>query len=50
MELLETKNHIPKGDITMIPQKQLSLADIFEEFKFFHHKMTIILTDNQMDL
>ena len=33
MELLETKNHIPKGDITMIPQKQLSLADIFEDCK-----------------
>ena len=36
MELLETKNHIPKGDITMIPQKQLSLADIFEDCKNIH--------------
>lgn len=33
MELSETINHAPKGDITMIPQKQLSLADIFEDCK-----------------
>ena len=33
MELLETINHAPKGDISMIPQKQLSLADIFEDCK-----------------
>ena len=33
MELHKTINHIPKGDITMISQKQLSLADIFEDCK-----------------
>ena len=33
MELLETINHAPKGDISMIPQTQLSLADIFEDCK-----------------
>ena len=33
MEFLATINHAPKGDISMIPQKQLSLADIFEDCK-----------------
>ena len=33
MELHKTINHIPKGDITMISQKQLSLEDIFESDK-----------------
>ena len=33
MELHKNINHIPKGDITMISQKQLSLADIFEDCK-----------------
>lgn len=33
MELLETINHIPKGDTIMITQKQLTLADIFEDYK-----------------
>ena len=33
MDLQKNINHIPKGDITMISQKQLSLADIFEDCK-----------------
>ena len=33
MDLQKNIRHIPKGDITMISQKQLSLADIFEDCK-----------------
>jgi len=33
MDLQKNIRHIPKGDITMISQKQLSLADIFEDWR-----------------
>ena len=33
MDLQKNRRHITKGDITMISQKQLSLAGIFEDCK-----------------
>ena len=53
MELLETKNHIPKGDITMIPQKQLTLADISEDCKEIYDSdkpQFLTLLENHIDL
>ena len=53
MELHKTINHIPKGDITMISQKQLSLADIFEDCKdIFESEKPQFLTllENHIDL
>lgn len=53
MELLETINHAPKGDISMIPQKQLSLADIFEDCKEIYESdkpQFLTLLENHIDL
>ena len=53
MELLETINHAPKGDISMIPQKQLSLADIFEDCKEIYESdkpQLLTLLENHIDL
>ena len=53
MELLETINHAPKGDISMIPQKQLSLADIFEDYKEIYESdkpQFLTLLENHIDL
>lgn len=53
MELLETINHIPKGDAIMIPQKQLTLTDIFEDCQgvFQSDKpQFLILIENHIDL
>ena len=46
-------NHAPKGDIYMIPQKQLTLADIFENCKeiFDSDKPQFLtLLENHIDL
>ena len=53
MELHKTRNHIPKGDITMISQKQLSLADIFEDCKDIFESdkpQFLTLLENHIDL
>lgn len=53
MELHKTINHIPKGDITMISQKQLSLADIFEDCKDIFESdkpQFLTLLENHIDL
>ena len=53
MELLATINHAPKGDISMIPQKQLSLADIFEDCKEIYESdkpQFLTLLENHIDL
>ena len=53
MELLSTINHAPIGDISMIPQKQLTSADIFENCKdiFDSDKLKFItLLENHIDL
>lgn len=53
MELSETINHAPKGDITMIPQKQLTLADIFEDCKEIYDSdkpQFLTLLENYIDL
>ena len=53
MELLKTINHAPKGDISMIPQNQLSLADIFEDCKDIYESdkpQFLTLLENHIDL
>ena len=53
MELHKTINHIPKGDITMISQKQLSLTDIFEDCKDIFESdkpQFLTLLENHIDL
>ena len=53
MKLHKTINHIPKGDITMISQKQLSLADIFEDCKDIFESdkpQFLTLLENHIDL
>ena len=53
MELHKNINHIPKGDITMISQKQLSLADIFEDCKDIFESdkpQFLTLLENHIDL
>ena len=46
MDLQKNIRHITKGDITMISQKQLSLADIFESDK----PQFLTLLENHIDL
>ncbi len=53
MELLETINHAPKGDMSMIPQKQLTLADIFEDCQEIYESdkpQFLTLLENHIDL
>ena len=53
MNLQKNIRHIPKGDITMISQKQLSLADIFEDCKDIFESdkpQFLTLLENHIDL
>ena len=53
MELLKTINHIPKGDTIMITQKQLTLADIFEDCQEIFESdkpQFLTLLENHIDL
>jgi len=53
MDLQKNIRHIPKGDITMISQKQLSLADIFEDCKDIFESdkpQFLTLLENHIDL
>ena len=53
MDLQKNIRHITKGDITMISQKQLSLADIFEDCKDIFESdkpQFLTLLENHIDL